>query len=97
MAPVHAANRRAPYSCGAAARLQLVGAIRSTSWTRLRSGDLEAIPVDAVAALALGDYRELRIETRRVVLKEDDEAKRLDKIDRSLSKVIAELKKVMSY
>jgi hypothetical protein len=62
-----------------------------------RIGDLEAIPVEAVAALALGDYRELRIETRRLVLKEDDEAKRLDKIDQSLSKVIGELKKVMAY
>jgi hypothetical protein len=45
----------------------------------------------------LGDYRELRIETRRLVLKENDEAKRLDKIDQSLSKVIGELKKVMAY
>jgi hypothetical protein len=32
-----------------------------------------------------------------LVLKEDDEAKRLDKIDQSLSKVIGELKKVMAY
>ena len=62
-----------------------------------RTGDLEAIPVQAVTALALGDYRELRIETRRLVLKEDNEAKRLEEIDRSLSKVIAELKKVMAY
>jgi hypothetical protein len=62
-----------------------------------RGDDLEGIPVDAVAALALGDYRELRIETRRLVFEEDNEAKRLDDIDQSLTKVIAELKKVMAY
>jgi hypothetical protein len=57
---------------------------------------IKPIPVQAVTKLR-GDYRELRIETKRLVLKENDEEKRLQRIDRSLSKVILELKKVMSY
>jgi hypothetical protein len=63
----------------------------------LRDNELVTIPVEAIEALGIGDYRELRIETRRLVLEEYGEAKRLDKIDRSLSKVITELKRVMAY
>ncbi|WP_203727542.1 hypothetical protein [Paractinoplanes durhamensis] len=62
-----------------------------------RADEVEAIPLAAVAKLGAGDYRELRIETRRLVLEEDGEAKHFAQIDRSLSKVIVELKKVMSY
>jgi hypothetical protein len=62
-----------------------------------RLDGLESIPIEAVATLAVGDYRELRIETRRLVLMEQDETNYLGKIDQSLSKVIAELKKVMAY
>jgi hypothetical protein len=62
-----------------------------------KGDDLEAIPVDSVLALVLGDYRELRIETRRLVFKEDGEASRLANIDQSLSRVIDDLKKVMAY
>ena len=57
---------------------------------------IKPIPVQSVTTLR-GTYRELRIETKRLVLKENDEEKRLQRIDRSLSTVILELKKVMAY
>lgn len=59
--------------------------------------DLESIPIKTVTSLTLGEYRELRIETRRLVLEERDEAKNFVRIDQSMSKVIAELKKVMAH
>jgi hypothetical protein len=64
----------------------------------LRSGNqLERLPVRAVRSLKLGDYRELRVETRLIVLKPANERRRSRAIDRSLSQVIAQLKKVMAY
>jgi hypothetical protein len=62
-----------------------------------RIDSFEAISVEAAAALALGEYRELRIETRRLVIMERDERKSFERIDQALSQVIAELKKVMAY
>lgn len=64
----------------------------------IRTGDeFVAIPLDNVSKLKPGDYRELRLETHSLILQDKDEARRLDKIDRSLSKVIAELQEVMAY
>jgi hypothetical protein len=82
-----------------------------SSWLavrRVHSGDVasivvlgqeEPVPVRLASVLTLkpGDYRELRLETRRLVLRRRDDAKRLAEIDRALSTVIVELKAVMAY
>ncbi len=58
---------------------------------------LVPVPLARIAALRPGDYRELRLETRRVVLREREDETRLAEIDRALSSVIAELKAVVAY
>jgi hypothetical protein len=54
------------------------------------------VPLDTVRRLRKASYQELRIETRRLVLPERD-ARQLDEIDKVLTAVIGELKKVMAY
>jgi hypothetical protein len=74
-------------------------AIRRVYWgdvAAIRTGDMyESIELEQVRSLSVGSYRELRLETRRLVKEEDPG--RLGEIDRGLSVVIAELKAVMSY
>jgi hypothetical protein len=64
----------------------------------IRTGDTSIpIALTEVRKLRPGDYRELRIETRPLIVKDKDETKRFAEIDRALSAVIAELKEVMAY
>ena len=53
--------------------------------------------LEQVRSLKGGDYRELRLQSRYLVARTRDEKKSLKEIDKSLSEVITELKKVMAY
>ncbi len=55
------------------------------------------IPLERVAHLRPRDYRELRLETRRLVGKDRHDARRLQEIDGALTAVITDLKTVMAY
>jgi hypothetical protein len=76
-------------------------AVRRVHWGEVASirknEEYLSIPPERVTGLKLGDYRELRLETRRIVLKDVDDARRLKEIDRALTVVIADLKTVMAY
>lgn len=56
----------------------------------------QQVPLDTVRRLRKPSYQELRIETRRLVLPEDD-GRQLNEIDKMLTTVIGELKEVMAY
>lgn len=58
-----------------------------------------AIRIDSSRArkLSLGSYDELRIETRTIVTPHPKDRRQAKKINRSLGRVIAELKEVMAY
>jgi hypothetical protein len=73
---------------------------------RVRSGDVasirnrgrtEAIPLGRVRSLQLGDYEELRLEQRQLVIADSNDNHRLREIDSALRSVIKELKTVMAY
>jgi hypothetical protein len=76
-------------------------AVRRISWGDLASIQVETdyVPVtmEQVRSLKQGDYRELRMETRRLILKDADDSRSLKEVDHALSVVIAELKTVMAY
>jgi hypothetical protein len=76
-------------------------AVRRVHWgevaTIRRNEEYLSIPPEQVKELKLGDYRELRLEARRIVFKDAEDARRLKDIDRALSSVIADLKNVMAY
>ncbi|GAA0899973.1 hypothetical protein [Virgisporangium aurantiacum] len=76
-------------------------AVRRVHWgevaTVRRTEQYEPIPLDQVPNLRLGDYRELRLETRRLVLSSAEDISRLRQIDKLLSAVIADLKAVVAY
>jgi hypothetical protein len=59
--------------------------------------DVIPIPAIKVPKLRVGSYRELRLETRSLIVTNPDEPARLDEINRGLTDVISELKEVMSY
>jgi hypothetical protein len=76
------------------------------SHQRIRSGDvatirqngaLETLSPLQVKALRVGDYQELRIETRLLVVDAVRDRHRYVEIDRALSAVIEHLKAVMAY
>jgi len=64
----------------------------------LRTNDVvRQIPVSEVADLAIGDYHELIIKSRLVVLSQPADHRLSAQIDRSLTRVITELKDVLAY
>lgn len=62
-----------------------------------RDGRLEPVSPPEVLALRVGDYQELRIETRLLVVDAVGDGRRYGEIDRALSAVIKRLKAVMAY
>lgn len=62
-----------------------------------RHGDIVTIPLGNVASLKAGDYEELRLEKRQLVIAGNNDAHLLREIDRTLTSVVKELKDVMSY
>jgi hypothetical protein len=60
-------------------------------------GRTSAIPLRRVQTLRLGEYEELRIETRRLVTSAEGDERLHAEIDRALSRVIKQLKAVMAY
>ena len=76
-------------------------AVRRVHWGEVASirkdEEYLPIPLARVKSLRPGDYRELRFETRRLVLWDAADVERLKEIDGLLSRVIRDLKTVMSY
>jgi hypothetical protein len=60
-------------------------------------GYWEPIPLNQIQALRPGDYHELRIESRTVVLEHADDPRLLSRLDGSLSDLIVKLKAVMAF
>ncbi|MGW2229677.1 hypothetical protein [Streptomyces formicae] len=64
----------------------------------VRQGDvLSPVPLRDVPGLRLGDYQELIIERRAVVIPATGDPRLIADINQALSKVIRELKQVMAY
>jgi hypothetical protein len=60
-------------------------------------GALSAVSLRDIRSLRPGDYQELRLERRIVVISDPGDHALSSKIDRALSSVIVELKAVMAY
>lgn len=60
-------------------------------------GRLQAVPLSRGTALLPGDYQELQIESRTLVLEHPDDPKLIAQLDSALSSLIVELKAVMAY
>jgi hypothetical protein len=80
--------------------------MRWVSRQRVRTGDmafvradgaLSSISKDAVRTLRIGEYQELRIERRVMVVAHSGDEKLIEQIDKALSSLIVELKAIMAY
>jgi len=63
----------------------------------VRGGTAMRIDSSRVRKLPVGSYDELRVETRTIVTAHPKDRRQAKKINRSLGKVVAELKEVMAY
>jgi hypothetical protein len=62
-----------------------------------RGGGLKRISIPEVRRLGIGDYRELRIERRAVVLRAEGDLKLIAEIRKVAAEVVRDLKAVMSH
>jgi hypothetical protein len=62
-----------------------------------QNGSVQNVSPVQIRALRVGDYQELRIETRRLVVDAPGDKQRYAEIDRAMSAVISHLRAVMAY